>query len=275
MFSSLEISLVIYSNKIKVSPSLKKDMFSPFRRMVEVFRERGATTPEKALTLKELGFPADFENFSSLIPKDESPIVQVGKKYYLSEKRLAEFRKQREELFSPLQKWIKHTAKVPKGFLRYQVLHKLREGPMSGAELTSAIEDELSGFWKPKPGSIYPLLKNLLIDGLTQEIPDEDGRTRRYELTAKGIKFLETEIDRSRELRDKISKGFFPFATFFHPLMDQSGGMPPSIQNLFKTLMDIRVAMMNNSSPDILKELAKATDRYIKELDRIREKIEK
>ncbi len=272
--SQAKISTVIYSNKIKACATIDRDMFSPFRRMVEVFRERGATSEEKALTLKELGIPADFEAFSDLIPPDESPIVRVGSKYYLSEKRLAEFRKRRNEIFSPLGKWIKHTAKVPKGFLRYQVLHKLKECPMSGAELTSAIETELSGFWKPKPGSIYPLLKSLLRDGLTREVPDEDGRTRRYELTEKGAKFLETEVDRSRELREKIATGLVPFPPLFPTMMDQSERIPPSMHRLFQTLLSLRGAFESGPSPEILRELEKSTERYITELERIKRKAE-
>ena len=253
---------------------MNRNMFSPFRRMVEVFREKGATSEEKALTLSELGLPAGFEDFSSLIASDEFPIVRVGKKYYLSEKRLAKFRKQRDEIFSPLRKWIKHTAKVPKGFLRYLVLHRLKENPMSGAELTSAIEEESSGVWKPKPGSMYPLLKNLLRDGLTRELPDEDGRTRRYELTEKGVKFLETEIDRSHELREKIETGIFPFPPLFPPIMDHVEKIPPSIHDLFRILLDLRVIIMSNPSPEILKELTTSTERYIDDLEKIMKKFD-
>lgn len=252
---------------------MKQDMFSPFRRMIEVFQEKGATTREKALTWKELGFPAEFEEFSPSIPLDESPIVRVGNKYYLSEKRLTEFRKRRNELFSPLRKWIKHTAKVPKGFLRYQVLYKLKERPMSGSELTAVIEEDLGGFWRPKPGSMYPLLKSLLRDGLTAEIPDEDGRTRRYELTEKGREFIETEIDKSGELREKVNQILFP-STSFSPFMSSPEKLPPALQNLFPTLLSLRILLMSTPSQAVLEEIAQAAERFIVEIEEIRKKIE-
>ena len=252
---------------------MNQSMLGPFRRMIEVFQEKEATTPEKALTWKDLGFPTEFEVFSSQLPPDESPIVRVGNKYYLSEKRLTELRKRRNELFSPLRKWIKHTAKVPKGFLRYQVLYKLKERPMSGSELTAAIEEDLGGFWKPKPGSMYPLLKSLFRDGLTREIPDEDGRTRRYELTPKGLEFIENEIERSSELREKISQVLFPSASF-SPFMDSPEKIPPALQNLFPTLLSLRILLMSNPSPIILEEIAKAAERFILELEKIRRKYE-
>jgi len=241
--------------------------------MVEVFREKEATSPEKALTWKELGFPAEFENLSLPIPENESPIVRTGRKYYLSEERLVELRKRRNEIFSPLRKWIKHTAKVPKGFLRYQVLHKLKECSMSGAELSKAIANDMDGFWKPKPGSIYPLLRSLLRDGLTREIPDKDGRTRRYELTKKGIEFLETEIDRSRELREKISQGVFPFSSF-GSVFGSSEKIPESLQTLFTALLNFRMVLLNSPSPEILDELTHAAKQFTSELERIRKKFE-
>ncbi|MGY5863717.1 MAG: PadR family transcriptional regulator [Candidatus Thorarchaeota archaeon] len=242
-------------------------MFNPFRRVVEVFREKGATTPEKAMTWKELGLPEDLEHISPSLPPDKSPIVKKGRRYYLSEDRLKSFKKE----FAPMRKWIQHTAKVPKGFLRYQVLQKLKEGPMSGSELTEAIEEEMGGRWAPKPGSIYPLLKSLLQDGLTQEVPPEDGRTRRYELTTTGLKFLEDQIDQSGELLEKIGQGFTPFPPFF---LGPRAEIPLSFQNFFKTLQTLRVIVANNPSPEILKELSQATDRFTKEIEKIRKKVE-
>jgi len=42
----------------------------------------------------------------------------------------------------PFQHWMKHTASVPKGFLRYYVLKLLKEKPMSGSEIMVEIERE-------------------------------------------------------------------------------------------------------------------------------------
>ncbi|MHA2236068.1 MAG: PadR family transcriptional regulator [Candidatus Thorarchaeota archaeon] len=252
-----------------MSLTIVSNMFRPFRRLVEVFREKGATTPEKALTWKELGFPESLEHMSPQLHSDKSPVVKKGHRYYLSEKRLQEFR----EEFDPLRKWIQHTAKVPKGFLRYRVLQKLKEGPMSGSELTDAIAEEMNGRWKPKPGSMYPLLKSLLQDSLTQEVSAEDGRTRRYELTEMGLKFLENQVDQSGELMEKIDYGFAPP---FFPLFQEPGSPfepPETIRNLFNTLGSLRVVMQSNPSPEIIEELTQAVRRFTKELEQIRKKV--
>ena len=78
---------------------------------------------------------------------------------------------------------------VPKGFIRYRVLESLNEKPMSGSEIMTDIEGQTGGFWKPSPGSIYPLLSWLQDNGHVKELPMENG-LKRYELTEKGKKLL-------------------------------------------------------------------------------------
>ena len=70
---------------------MTSSMFNPLRRVVDTFREKGATTPEKAMTWKQLGFPEAFEHILPQIQSDKSPIVKKGNKYYLSETRLKAF----------------------------------------------------------------------------------------------------------------------------------------------------------------------------------------
>jgi len=69
-------------------------------------------------------------------------LVEVDGKYYLSEERLKKIRKHlgnsRHRRFRRL---LRHTASVPKGFLRHYVLNLLREKPMSGSELMEEIEE--------------------------------------------------------------------------------------------------------------------------------------
>jgi hypothetical protein len=125
---------------------------------IEAFQQKGAVNPERALTLEELGLPPDFE-VKRGPPWLLGLFVEVDGKYYLSEERLKKVRKHlgnsRHRRFRRL---LRHTASVPKGFLRHYVLNLLREKPMSGSELMDEIEEETGGRWKPSPGSLYPLL---------------------------------------------------------------------------------------------------------------------
>ena len=101
---------------------------------------------------------------------------------------------------------MKHTAMVPKGFIRYQVLESLAEKPMSGSEIINEIESRTSGRWKPSPGSIYPLLAWLQDNGHVKELPMDQGGMKRYQLTDNGKTLLEEQRKITEEQREKIGK---------------------------------------------------------------------
>ncbi len=58
------------------------------------------------------------------------------------------------------------------------VLRLLSDSPMNGVELMDAIEEMTHGWWKPSPGSIYPVLSNLEEDRLVKK--NKEGK---FELT--------------------------------------------------------------------------------------------
>jgi len=62
--------------------------------------------------------------------------------------------------------------------LRVWVLNLLEQGPKSGAELIAQIDQMTMGWWRPSPGSIYPLLEEFEQEKLVRK--RSDGR---YELT--------------------------------------------------------------------------------------------
>ena len=67
------------------------------------------------------------------------------------------------------------------GGMRYYVLWLLTNGPMKGSEIMDQIQKETMGWWRPSPGTIYPLLSNLEKEGLITRHPD-----LRYDLTEAG-----------------------------------------------------------------------------------------
>jgi DNA-binding PadR family transcriptional regulator len=64
--------------------------------------------------------------------------------------------------------------------LRAWILSLLDAGPKNGGEIMNAIEEMSQGWWRPSPGSIYPLLDELTKDGYITKQPDG-----RYALTEK------------------------------------------------------------------------------------------
>jgi DNA-binding PadR family transcriptional regulator len=68
-----------------------------------------------------------------------------------------------------------------RGWLRPWILSMLEAGPKNGAEVISEVEKASMGWWRPSPGSVYPLLEGMVQDGLVTR--REDGK---YEITNKG-----------------------------------------------------------------------------------------
>jgi DNA-binding PadR family transcriptional regulator len=82
----------------------------------------------------------------------------------------------------------------------------LSESSMSGSDLAEEIKRITEGDWRPSPGSIYLMLKELLNKGLITELTKREGSIRRYIISSKGKVELEkleqnAEEDVTRQLR--------------------------------------------------------------------------
>ncbi len=67
---------------------------------------------------------------------------------------------------------------------RYAVLGILSMGPMTGYEIRKTIEASLGNFWSESYGQIYPMLRNLVADGLaTSSVEVQVGRPNRHVYT--------------------------------------------------------------------------------------------
>lgn len=99
------------------------------------------------------------------------------------------------------------------------VLTILHTAPKNGVEIMDGIESMTRGWWRPSPGSIYPLLGQLAEDGLVKQ--REDGR---YELTAKASDGLESSF----------GPRFRKPQTVEH-MMDEIGGFVSYLEDLGKS----------------------------------------
>jgi DNA-binding PadR family transcriptional regulator len=83
-----------------------------------------------------------------------------------------------------------HSA--PKGLLRYYILHKVAQKPIHGYEIIQDIDSKTEGAWRPGAGSIYPILKKLVSEGLIKSDPEpsEEATRRVYHITVKGVESL-------------------------------------------------------------------------------------
>ena len=78
-----------------------------------------------------------------------------------------------------------------KGFLTFLVLKLISKREMSGEEIREEIKKRKGT--RPSPGTIYPVLKFLKKNGFIEE-SKQKGKLKKYKLTKKGKKELNTEI---------------------------------------------------------------------------------
>ena len=77
--------------------------------------------------------------------------------------------------------------------LPHMVVYLLSSSPKNGVELMDGVESITRGWWRPTPGSIYPLLKEMSGQGTVRKLVDG-----RYELTPKGRAQAEGTFGRPR-----------------------------------------------------------------------------
>jgi DNA-binding PadR family transcriptional regulator len=163
---------------------------------------------------------------------------------------------------------------VPKGFLRYQVLEALNEKPMSGSEMMEEIEKHTGGFWKPSPGSIYPLLAWLQDNGHVKELPTENG-LKRYELTQSGKALLEEQKKIRRKFREEV--GFLPAPFFDSFLMriphEKTVEISNSIRQLAISFFQLGTTLQEKFSEQALNEALSAVDETSRKLEEINKKL--
>jgi len=164
---------------------------------------------------------------------------------------------------------LRHTAAVPKGFLRYYVLKLLREKPMSGSEIMSEIEKRSFRGWKPSPGSIYPLLSWLQENEYTEEPIEQTPGIKRYILTEKGKEFLGEHEKRREELRERFQ---FCTPTFFGPFMFNHH--PKKARELVKAERELIMTASRVLELSREKDTNEALDKAMKILEEATEKME-
>jgi DNA-binding PadR family transcriptional regulator len=172
------------------------------------------------------------------------------------------------------KKWMRYTAMVPKGFIRFRVFEALNEKPMSGSEIMEEIEKHTGGFWKPSPGSIYPLLSWLQDNSYIKELPTENG-LKRYELTESGKELLEEQKKIRKKFREEV--GFLP-APFFDSLLMK---IPPektveirnSIRQVAIAFFQLGNTLQETFSEQALNEAINAVNEASRKLEEINKKL--
>jgi uncharacterized membrane protein len=89
------------------------------QEIIQKFREKGATSPEKAMTIQELGLPPRFEEAMHRRLGQTGIFVEVNGKYYLNEDRLKQIQEQRAQRGAAGTGGGGYNRQGPPGWLRY------------------------------------------------------------------------------------------------------------------------------------------------------------
>ncbi len=74
---------------------------------------------------------------------------------------------------------------MKKGFIRLFILKNLYREPLHGYAIIKSISERSGGFWSPKPGNIYPLIRDMVEEGFI-EPAGSDSRRKQYRITENG-----------------------------------------------------------------------------------------
>ncbi len=177
----------------------------------------------------------------------------------------------------PLRRWLRHTASVPKGFLKYCVVRLLKEKPMSGSEIMETIRKNTDGRWEPSPGSVYPLLSWLQKNGYAEEAPSKESGIKRYRLTEKGKRLFEEHVKFKEKLQKKLEFLAPPIISAFwlsaHP--EKLRALREPERRFVKALFSLRRTLEKNFTERAVKEVGAFLDMTAKRIEELSERIER
>jgi len=94
-------------------------------------------------------------------------------------------------------------VRAPRGLLKMYIIETASKYPVSGIEISESVSSITNGVWKPGPGSIYYILKELVSKKRLSEIYFPDKNIRKYIAAEKGLNELSTFKSFSKDIIEK------------------------------------------------------------------------
>ncbi len=109
------------------------------------------------------------------------------------------------------QNWLKEAQK---GYIRIGILILLNKKPSHGYELMKEFKNRSKGLYKPTPGGVYPILRDLEQSGYIkgQWQAQKKRRFKVYTVTSSGEAILKRAITKQTEISNNIYNLFQEFA---------------------------------------------------------------
>ena len=125
------------------------------------------------------------------------------------------------------------------------VVSLLSNSPKNGVELMDDIEKMTQGWWRPSPGSVYPLLEQLTKEGLLRK--RDDGK---YELTDKANEELEWSFGpsfRKQQSMEEMINEIGGFVSYVEEMSRTDGSKTAPYSQRFKELSERLSAVAGSS----------------------------
>ncbi|MCW4006304.1 MAG: PadR family transcriptional regulator [Candidatus Bathyarchaeota archaeon] len=123
------------------------------------------------------------------------------------------------------ESWLKEAQK---GHIRVAVLILLSKKPAHGYEIMKEINNRTKGFWKPTPGGVYPILRNLekarYIKG--EWHTQGNRKIKIYKITQGGSSILKSALVKQNEIANNMNALFEEFAREVLKVETNMGAMP-------------------------------------------------
>lgn len=128
------------------------------------------------------------------------------------------------------------------GGMKYYVLWLLSQRPMKGSEIIDEVQKQTMGWWRPSPGTVYPLLSALEQAELIHRLEN-----LKYELTSKGaeeIGLKPGDIGGKEEESWNVSKIISEMEGYLSYLEEEPAGLGEfgdKIESIIERLKKLRV----------------------------------
>ena len=131
--------------------------------------------------------------------------------------------------------WMKEAQK---GYIRMGLLILINKKPAHGYEIMKEINNRTQGFWRPTPGGVYPILRDLEKSGYIKGHweTQKNRKLKVYKITKSGQAILRRAIVKQAEISRNISNLFREFAR--DVLNIEEDTQIPEIPSMFSAFLD-------------------------------------
>jgi DNA-binding PadR family transcriptional regulator len=144
---------------------------------------------------------------------------------------------------------------------------------MSGSELMEKLQSYTGGFWKPSPGSIYPLLSWLQENNYIAELPADNG-LKRYELTANGKALLNEQKNVMQKFEEIMGKPQQPFGNLFMRLSpEKADQVRETMKRTGAAMFRLGTVLQENLSEQAVDEAIQAVNEAAERIEQVTKKI--